>query len=424
MIEKLYNIFLTHSIVSIDSRKITKNCLFFALKGPNYNANEFASKALRDGAAYVVVDDRKYVLDQRYILVNNVLKSLQDLAKYHRSKLTCPLIAITGTNGKTTSKELCQKVLQKKYKTKATKGNLNNHIGVPLSILSIKNEDEIAIIEMGASQIGDIEFLCQIAQPSLGIITNIGKAHLEGFGSISGVLKTKTELYKYLKLNNSPIFIKDNQELLLNEFPKECTKISYGELNSSIFQIKILEAQPYCVVTVGKEKINSRLIGYFNFDNIALSIAVGLYFDVEINDIKKAIENYIPSNNRSQIIQTLKNTILLDAYNSNPMSVESAITNLKKISHPKKAMILGDMFELGTESDNEHLKLIRLCQESEIKEVILVGELLHGLNRTGFASFSKRDELINYLKKNAFENSFILVKGSRLLELEKITKYL
>jgi UDP-N-acetylmuramoyl-tripeptide--D-alanyl-D-alanine ligase len=424
MIEKLYNTFLSNSVISTDTRKIKKNCLFFALKGPNYNANRFASKALENGAAYAVIDEKKFAIDNRYIIVDNVLESLQELAKYHRSKLTCIILAITGTNGKTTSKELCQKVLQKKYRTSATVGNLNNHIGVPLSILSIDRKDEFAIIEMGASQKGDIDILCQIAQPSMGIITNIGKAHLEGFGSLGGVLNTKTELYRYLAHDSLPVFIKDNQDLLNSKLPINCPKLNYGELNSSIFQINMLGAQPYCLVSVGKEKIQSKIIGDFNFDNIALAIAVGLNFGVQLNDIKVAIESYTPRNNRSQIIQSKKNTILLDAYNSNPMSIESAISNLIKISNIKKAMILGDMHELGNESEKEHHTLINICQKSGIKNVIFVGETLHRLNQTDFASFAKRNELIDYLKKNAFSDTFILIKGSRSLELEKITKYL
>ena len=424
MVEKLYNYFLCHSVISTDTRKIKENCIFFALKGLNYDGNKFASKAIEYGAALAIIDNKEYALDQRYLLVDDVLESLQELAKYHRSKLNCTLIAITGTNGKTTSKELCQKVLKNKFRTKATKGNLNNHIGVPLSILAINHEDEFAIIEMGASQIGDIDFLCHIAQPNIGVITNIGKAHLEGFGSLEGVLRTKTELYKYLVAKNLPIFVKDDQSLLLSKIPKNYSKLSYGELGSSNFKIEMTEAQPYCKVRVGKEKIQSRLIGDYNFDNIALSIAVGLNFGVEIKDIKEAIENYIPSNNRSQIIQSKKNTILLDAYNSNPMSIQNAIANLCKISHPKKAMIIGDMLELGIESDREHTKLIQLCIKSGIKDIILIGETLHRLNKTNFASFAKKDELIDYLEANIICSTFILVKGSRSLELEKITNYL
>ncbi len=424
MVEKLYNIFLRHPVISIDTRQIKEDCIFFALKGPNYDGNKFASKALECGAAFAIVDNKECSLDHRYIMVNDVLESLQELAKHHRSKLNCTLLAITGTNGKTTSKELCQKVLKNKFRTKATRGNLNNQIGVPLSLLSIDHEDEFAIIEMGASQIGDIDFLCHIAQPNIGVITNVGKAHLEGFRSLDGVLRTKTELYKYLIKKNLPIFIKDNQSLLLSKIPEIYPKISYGELNSSTFKIELIEAQPYCKVMVGTEKIQSRLIGDFNFENIALSIAVGLNFGVEMKNIKEAIENYIPSNNRSQIIQSKKNTILLDAYNSNPMSIENAIANLSKISHPKKAMIIGDMFELGIEADKEHINLIQLCLKSGIKNVILIGETLHRLNKTDFVSFAKKDELIDYLKDNIISSTFILVKGSRSLELEKIKDYL
>ena len=333
MIRQLYNRFLQNPKISTDTRKITEGCIFFALKGPNFNGNEFAKEAIEKGASFAIIDDALYAIDDRYIIVKDVLTTLQELARFHRKELKSKIIGITGSNGKTTSKELCFQVLKKKYNTMATSGNLNNHIGVPLSILSISTDTEIAIIEMGANHINEIEFLCGIAQPDYGVITNVGKAHLEGFGSLEGVLQAKTELYRYLATKNAPVFVKDNDYVLIDKIPKECPIIRYGELKDSKYIIKFNGAQPFVMVSFNETQIQSQLIGDFNFDNIALSIAIGIEFGIETIDIKEAIENYVASNNRSQIIKTNANTILLDAYNSNPMSLEKAIQNLNNIKH-------------------------------------------------------------------------------------------
>ena len=424
IIAKLYDRYLQNPKICTDTRKISKGCLFFALKGPHFNGNEFAKEAIKKGASFAIVDDKSYAIDDRHILVKDALATLQELARFHRKKLKCKILGITGSNGKTTSKELCLLVLKKKYKTLATSGNLNNHIGVPLTILSIGTDTEIAIIEMGANHINEIEFLCGIAKPDYGVITNVGKAHLEGFGSIEGVLQAKTELYRYLATKNAPVFIKDNDYVLIDNVPKECPTIRYGELKDSNYIIKSNGAEPFVKILFNETQIQSQLIGDYNFDNIALSIAIGMEFGVEKIDIKDAIESYIPSNNRSQIIKTKANTILLDAYNSNPMSLEKAIQNLENIKHKKKILILGDMFELGEETNIEHQKIIHECHKSGVSNLLLVGEIFNAINKTNYASFENTKDLVEFLKTQKIEDAFILIKGSRGMKLEQLVNYL
>ena len=420
MIQQLYNRYLENTNICTDTRKITEGCIFFALKGPNFNGNEFAKEAIEKGASFAIIDDALYGIDDRYIIVKDVLTTLQELARFHRKELKSKIIGITGSNGKTTSKELCLQVLKKKYNTMATSGNLNNHIGVPLSILSIGTDTEIAIIEMGANHINEIEFLCGIAQPDYGVITNVGKAHLEGFGSLEGVLQAKTELYRYLATKDAPVFVKDNDYVLIDKIPKECPIIRYGELKDSNYIIKFNGAQPFVMVSFNETQIQSQLIGDFNFDNIALSIAIGIEFGIETIDIKEAIENYVASNNRSQIIKTNANTILLDAYNSNPMSLEKAIQNLDNIKHENKVMILGDMFELGKETIIEHKKIIAQCLNSGVSHVYLVGKIFNAVNNTKYTSFDNTIDLIELLNTQAIKDAFILIKGSRGMKLEKV----
>jgi len=420
MIQQIYNRYLEKINICTDTRKITEGCIFFALKGPNFNGNEFAKEAIEKGASFAIIDDALYAIDDRYIIVKDVLTTLQELARFHRKELKSKIIGITGSNGKTTSKELCLQVLKKKYNTMATSGNLNNHIGVPLSILSIGTDTEIAIIEMGANHINEIEFLCGIAQPDYGVITNVGKAHLEGFGSLEGVLQAKTELYRYLATKNAPVFVKDNDYVLIDKIPKECPIIRYGELKDSKYIIKFNGAQPFVMVSFNETQIQSQLIGDFNFDNIALSIAIGIEFGIETIDIKEAIENYVASNNRSQIIKTNANTILLDAYNSNPMSLEKAIQNLNNIKHENKVMILGDMFELGEETIIEHKKIIAQCLNSGVSHVYLVGKIFNAVNNTKYTSFENTIDLIELLNTQAIKDAFILIKGSRGMKLEKV----
>ena len=417
---QLYNRYLQNPKICTDTRKITTGCLFFALKGPHFNGNEFAKEALKKGASYAIIDDELYAIDDKYILVKDALTTLQELARFHRKELKCKVLGITGSNGKTTSKELCLQVLKKKYNTLATSGNLNNHIGVPLSILSIGTDTEIAIIEMGANHINEIEFLCGIAQPDYGAITNVGKAHLEGFGSLEGVLQAKTELYRYLATKDAPVFVKDNDYVLIDKIPKECPIIRYGELKDSNYIIKSNGAQPFVKVLLNETQIQSQLIGDYNFDNIALSIAIGMEFGLETIDIKEAIESYVASNNRSQIIKTNANTILLDAYNSNPMSLEKAIQNLENIKHENKVMILGDMFELGEETNIEHQKIIDQCLKSGVSNVFLVGKIFNAINNTKYTSFDNTTDLVELLKTQAIEDAFILIKGSRGMKLEQV----
>ena len=359
MIQNLYSLFIQHPNISIDTRKINKNCLFFALKGPNFNGNDFAMQAIKKGAAYAIVDEEKYVLNNQYILVKDCLKTLQGLANYHRKNLSIPILGITGSNGKTTSKELCLQVLKKKFKTTATSGNLNNHIGVPLSILSIDKDTEFGIIEMGANHIGEIDLLCKIAEPTCGVITNIGKAHLEGFGSIEGVLEGKTELYKFLEKSNGLILVKDDQQLLIEKIGQNCRKIKYGKNKNNNHIISLVHSNPFLTLEVNGIKIRSQLIGNYNFDNIALSIALGIEYGISIKEIKNAIENYVPKSNRSQLINTNKNKILLDAYNANPTSMGKAIDTIASIEHMNKLIILGDMFELGEDTNKEHINIIK-----------------------------------------------------------------
>lgn len=424
MITDLYDQYLQNPKICTDTRKITLGCLFFALKGPHFNGNEFAKEALNKGASYAIVDDEFYVTDDRYILVKDSLTTLQELARFHRNQLKCKILGITGSNGKTTSKELCLHVLKKKYNTMATLGNLNNHIGVPLSILSITSDTEIAIIEMGANHINEIEFLCGIAKPDYGVITNVGKAHLEGFGSLEGVLKGKTELYRYLATKNAPVFVKDNDYKLIDKIPEECRIIRFGELKNSNYIIQYNGAQPFVEVLLNNIQIQSQLIGDYNFDNIALSIAVGIEFGVESIDIKEGIESYVPSNNRSQIKKTNTNIILLDAYNSNPMSLKKAIQNLENIKHENKIMILGDMFELGEETNIEHQKIIDQCLKSKVSNVFLVGKIFNAINNSSYTSFDNIENLITLLKTQSIEDAFVLIKGSRGMKLEQVVDYL
>ena len=420
MMTDLYDRYLQNPKICTDTRKISKGCIFFALKGPNFNGNEFAEEALKKGASFAIVDDELYAINDRLILVKDALTTLQELARFHRKELKCKVVGITGSNGKTTSKELCMQVLKKKYNTIATYGNLNNHIGVPLSILSIGTDTEIAIIEMGANHLNEIEFLCGIAQPDYGVITNIGKAHLEGFGSLEAVLHGKTELYRYLATKNAPVFVKDNDYVLIDKIPKECPIIRYGELKDSNYIIQYNGAQPFVEVLLNETQIQSQLIGDYNFDNIALSIAIGTEFGVETINIKEAIESYVASNNRSQIIKTNANTILLDAYNSNPMSLEKAIQNLENIKHENKVMILGDMFELGEETNIEHQKIIDQCIKSGVSNVFLVGKIFNAINNTKYTSFDNTTDLVALLKTQAIEDAFILIKGSRGMKLEQV----
>lgn len=425
-LEQLYSIFLKCTSVSTDSRRISEGSLFFALRGENFNGNTFASDALSRGASYAVIDEEKYLTNDRTILVDNVQDSLQELASHHRQQFKIPVIAITGTNGKTTTKELINAVLSRVWTTTSTAGNLNNHIGVPLTLLSIKPGTEIAIIEMGANHVGEIALLCKIAQPTHGIITNIGKAHLEGFGGIEGVVRAKTELYRFLRSADGVGFVnKDNE--MLTELAEGLRTITYGSNASAAFTGNIVETtEPYLAVRVSFRScpisIETRLFGMYNFENVLAAACIGCHFNVPPDEIKKGIENYIPSSNRSQVVDTGKNTLIMDAYNANPDSMRSAVMNFASSSYPEKTLIIGDMLELGTESDEEHGNILKLIYECGFKDVYLVGPVFTRLNRKReWLCFQDSDLARLWFDHHRLEGRSVLVKGSRGIMLEKIT---
>lgn len=418
MIKELYKLFLKSNKVSTDTRNIENNALFFALKGENFNANEFAEDALAKGASYVVVDEKKYQTDKRIILVNNVLETLQDLATYHREQLSLPIISLTGSNGKTTTKELINTVLATKYNTTATKGNLNNHIGVPLTLLSMTEDTEIGVVELGANHPKEIAFLCNISKPNFGYITNFGKAHLEGFGSLEGVIKAKTELYNYLKVNKQTAIVNTNDAVQL-EKSNGIETITFGQKTAD-YNIKFIEANPFVVIEINKITITTKLIGGYNFDNISAAIAIGLHFKIDANTIKKALENYEPANNRSQIINLESNKIILDAYNANPTSMQCAINNFNKLKDTNKIAILGDMFELGKYAKEEHQNIVDLLNNTTIDKIYLLGENFY---KTEFESNKiQKFKTFNNFKSNfnTIKNTTMLIKASRGMALERI----
>jgi UDP-N-acetylmuramoyl-tripeptide--D-alanyl-D-alanine ligase len=416
-IKEIYALFQQHSTICTDSRKITNGAMFISLKGENFNGNKYALKAIQDGCSYAIVDEKEYDIHQNTILVNNALKTLQDLANYHRNQLNIPLIGITGSNGKTTSKELINAILSSELSCYATKGNLNNHIGVPLSILEINKKHKIAIIEMGANHQKEIEFLCNISQPTFGVITNIGSAHLEGFGSIQGVIDTKKELYEFINYNKGHLFVNAGDELLLS-LSKGISQITYGT-SGDIFGL-ITEITPLLSIKYNNEIINSHLIGDFQFENILLAICIGNYFNISNENIKKSIENYIPTNNRSQLVKTKKNTLILDAYNANPSSMKAMLSSFANQQYKNKLCILGDMLELGVESNKEHLDIIKLTNQLEL-ECIFVGEIFHSLTNN---SFKNKQELVKHIQGNNIHKRTILLKGSRGIGLEQLIKNL
>lgn len=393
--------------------------MFFALKGDNFNGNEYAKEAIKCGAKYVVIDEAGFNNHPETILVDNVLETLQKLASYHRSYLNTPIIALTGSNGKTTTKELINAVLSKKYKTTATVGNLNNHIGVPLTLLSMTKETEIGIVEMGANHQKEIEFLCNIAMPDFGYITNFGKAHLEGFGGVEGVIKGKSEMYDYLIANNKTIFINQNDAIQV-EKTKNAQRFSFGNADADV-TINFLEAQPFVKCSFNNLTIKSQLIGDYNFNNMAVAIAIGVYFKVDDALIKEAIENYIPANNRSQIIQKDRNKIILDAYNANPTSMTAALFNFEKQKGHKIA-ILGDMFELGNEAEKEHQHIADLAVSLNIDQLFFVGANFYEATITNLKAkqFKSFEDFKNDFDFSVFTDSTFLIKGSRGMALERV----
>lgn len=436
MIEELYSHFLKNPLICTDTRDIKQGAIFFALKGDNFNGNKFAEKALESGCSIAVIDEEAYKKDDRYFLVSDVLSALQELAAHHRKTLKIPVIAITGSNGKTTTKELVNAVLSQKYSVLATKGNLNNHIGVPLTLLSVTEAHEAAIIEMGANHQGEIELLCNIADPDLGIITNIGKAHLEGFGGIEGVKKGKGELYKYLQNKKGKVFIHGDDEVLL-ELAGAMDKITYGTKklydivgvmkpdNSSGF-IAFQWATRYTAVSLKSAPVvQTQLVGIYNYYNLLCAVAVGSYFRVDEMLINKALSEYSPSNNRSQLHKTTHNTLILDYYNANPSSMSLALENFAALDHTAKMVILGDMLELGEESAKEHDHIVELLQQKNISNALLVGPLFtEAGKKVNAKTFPDSDAAVNYLKQHPQKYTTILIKGSRGIKLEKVVEVL
>jgi len=413
-IAQLYQLYRETYLVDTDTRKIRKGAIFFALKGDNFNGNEFAEEALKSGANYVVIDEEKYKTNPKTILVENVLETLQKLANFHRKQLAIPIISLTGSNGKTTTKELVNAVLSKKYVTAATTGNLNNHIGVPITLLSMTPKTEIGIVEMGANHLKEIEFLCKIAEPTYGLITNFGKAHLEGFGSFEGVIKAKSELYDFLRLNKGTVFINTDDELQV----KKAAGINAVEFSNN--SIKFLEADPFVKVQFKNTLIESNLIGKYNYNNIAVAVAVGNYFDISETDIKIAIENYIPVNNRSQLIQKGTNKIILDAYNANPSSMQAALENFAQLKDENKVVFLGDMFELGKDSNMEHEKIANLVTSYRFSKVFLIGKAFSATGAKNAFVSESYESFKNSTNYSNINNATILIKGSRGMALERL----
>jgi len=389
--------------------------MFFALKGGNFNGNKFTEEALKQGASYAIIDEQKYKKNEHYILVDDVLSTLQELATYHRKFLNIPIISLTGSNGKTTTKELINVVLASKYKTTATAGNLNNHIGVPLTLLSMTNDTEIGIVEMGANHQQEIAFLSKIALPDYGLITNFGKAHLEGFGSIEAVIKGKSELYDHLKAHHKTIFVNDADTKQITQAGSYQKLVPFGALT------KLLTSQPYVHLKYKEHIIKTHLTGAYNYNNICVAIAIGNYFKVSDDNIIGAIENYIPNNNRSQIIEKNGHQIILDAYNANPTSMQAALSNFHQLNNTHKVAILGDMFELGKEAETEHQSIADYSNNLDFEQVILVGENFYNTKKHETISyFTSYDDLKNSFKDFKFDKQMFLIKGSRGMALERV----
>ncbi len=427
----LYSIFLKYPLICTDSRNCPAGSIFFALKGDNFNANAFALSALKKGCAYAVVDEAEYAIDNRFILVENVLKSLQQLATYHRKQLGTTIIGITGTNGKTTTKELIASVLSEKFNILFTQGNLNNHIGVPLTLLQLKPEHELAVIEMGANHPGDIKELAEIACPDFGIITNVGKAHLEGFGSFEGVMKTKAELYDYIYQFGENIFLNVGNthlvEMARNSLIVEkMNPVKYAletHTESVLVEGKITDCSPFlemeCRTNTEKFGIKTQLIGSYNAENVLAAVTIGRFFGIAYQVIKSGLEKYTPNNNRSQLTITERNKLVVDAYNANPTSMRAAILNFAQMNVAAKTLILGDMLELGEYSDSEHQNVVDLLQQKGFSSVLLVGKDFLK-TRNNYNCFKKVEDLVEWIDSHPIENQMVLIKGSRGIKLEKV----
>ncbi|QBQ42828.1 UDP-N-acetylmuramoyl-tripeptide--D-alanyl-D-alanine ligase [Sphingobacterium psychroaquaticum] len=433
-IHALYKLYQENPVISTDTRTIPEGSIFFALRGEKFNANTFAAQALATGASYVVVDEANYVVDDRCILVDDVLSTLQQLANFHRQQLTIPVIGVTGTNGKTTTKELLYAVLSQKFKTYATKGNLNNHIGVPLTLLAIQDDVEVAIIEMGANHLGEIGFLCSIAEPTCGLITNVGKAHLEGFGSFEGVKKTKGELYDFLKRTDGLLFLQgDNEHLTEMEKQRGINHVvRYGFSSANDIIGKLETANPLLTISWRTHKegeaalsiVKTNLTGSYNTENILAAVAVGLHFGLTKEEVNVGLESYTPTNNRSQITKTANNVVIADYYNANASSMAAALDNIAVIEASKKAIILGDMFEMGEESFVEHQKVIAKAQSIGVDRLIFVGKAFYEQREVADEFYQTTEEAIEAILRNPVSGCTILLKASRGMAFEKLMEVL
>lgn len=424
-IESLYALFQQYPHVETDTRQLKPGCIFFALRGENFNGNQFAKKALEVGAAAAIIDDAAAYVDKRTILVENTLTTLQQLAKFHRQQFNIPFIAITGSNGKTTSKELVHAVLASSFRTYTTQGNLNNHIGIPLTLLRVHKDAELAVIEMGANHQQEIAGYCTYTLPTHGIITNCGKAHLEGFGGVEGVRKGKGELYDFIRANQGTIFLNQDLDYLHPMSMGISNIVTYGTQAAQTCG-NIQSADPYLNVTIQPAEkfeaipsLHTQLVGDYNLSNVLLAVSVGRYFGVTAEKIKKSIEHYQPTNSRSQLIQKNTNTIILDAYNANPSSMQVAIQNFSKLEATQKVLLLGSMAELGEESKQEHLQLIELIRSHNWKEVVLVGDGFGELSHP-YIQFKNSNEAAGWFRAQNFSHTHFLIKGSRSMKMETI----
>ena len=426
-IPDLYKIYLDTPRATTDTRKDVRNTVFFCLKGPNFDANSFALTALERGATHVVADDAQLADHANITVVDDVLITLQKLARHHRNQFKFPVIGLTGSNGKTTNKELIAAVLSRKYRTYFTHGNLNNHIGVPLTLLSIPLDAEMAVVEMGANAQGEIRDLSTISDPDYGMITNIGKAHLEGFGGIEGVKKGKSELYKHIRAKNAKLFVNGDDAVLM-EISEGIDRTLYGSQEEFYCSGSLLKRKPF--ISFGFEhdghssgEIQTQLVGAYNFSNLMAAACMGCYFDVPMSDISSALSDYKPSNNRSEMVDTGKNKLILDAYNANPSSMELAMANFAEMDHEPKLALVGHMLELGKDSAVEHQKLIDQLSDLGLK-AILVGRNFSECNKKGFHYCETPEDLKFWLQSNPLENHLIIAKGSRLVAMEKSKEFL
>ncbi|MFO7701393.1 UDP-N-acetylmuramoyl-tripeptide--D-alanyl-D-alanine ligase [Psychroflexus maritimus] len=423
-IKEIHQLFLNTSGVCTDTRKIQKNQIYFALKGDHFDGNKFVNEAFKKGASYAIVDDYSLRNQPNCVFVENTLDTLQSLANFHRNYLSIPIIGITGSNGKTTTKKLVNSLLSKKFKTQATQGNLNNHIGVPLTLLSFHSQTEYGIVEMGANHQKEIDFLCSIATPDYGLITNFGKAHLEGFGGVEGVIKGKSELYQYLSKKNNGIAFINKDDAKQVELTKQIKTISVGRTAAADYQFELHQSFPFIKFSFKDTTLTVSLSGEYNFQNVINAVGIAIYFGVEIDLIKRALKEFEPEENRSQFIQKKSHKILLDAYNANPSSMEASIKNFSQHQN-EKSLILGDMFEIGKDAEKEHFNIYKLCQQEGFNQAYFCGRLFYRALENeilpkGYQVFETYEALAASIQKSFSENQFILIKGSRGMQLERI----